>query len=327
MCGPMTESSDRLVLVAGELHELSGPEPEWPGGRDTLFHQPGAGLPARDDVEAIIPLVSQRVGAVELARLPALRVVANYGVGYDNIDLEAASVRGIVVTNTPDVLTDATADLAMALLLAAARRLREGLDLARSGDWDGWHPTQLLGMGLQGRVLGILGAGRIGAATARRAAAFGMEIVYWNRSASPALESETGARRVGNLDSLLAGADVVSVHLPLTTETHGLLDGVRLETMRPGSILVNTARGAIVDQGALAEALLSGHLGAAGLDVFVSEPDIPAELRTLPNCVVLPHLGSATREARQAMWDLAAANARAVLGGGEPITPVLLPSD
>ena len=322
----MTESSDRLVLVAGELHDLSGPDPEWPGGQGTLFHQPGAPLPARTDVDAIIPLVSQRVGEAELAGLPSLRVVANYGVGYDNIDLAAAARRGIVVTNTPDVLTDATADLALALLLAAARRLREGLDLARSGEWDGWHPTQLLGMGLQGRVLGILGAGRIGVATARRAVAFGMEIVYWNRSASPAMESETGGTRIADLDELLASADVVSVHLPLSADTHGLLDATRLSAMKPGSILVNTARGAVVDQAALAAALRSGHVSAAGLDVFEAEPEIPEELRILPNCVVLPHLGSATREARQAMWDLAAANARAVLAGDEPPTAVKLPT-
>ena len=320
------DSSDRLVLVAGELHGLSGPDPEWPGGQGTLFHQPGAPLPTRPDVDAIIPLVSQRVGESELAGLPSLRVVANYGVGYDNIDLAAAARRGIVVTNTPDVLTDATADLALALLLAAARRMREGLDLARSGEWEGWQPTQLLGMGLQGRVLGILGAGRIGVATARRAAAFGMEIVYWNRSASLDMETEAGGRRIEELAELLASADVVSVHLPLTADTRGLLGATRLSAMKPGSVLVNTARGAVVDQGALAAALRSGHLSAAGLDVFEAEPEIPAELRSLPNCVVLPHLGSATREARQAMWDLAAGNARAVLAGVEPLTPVTLPS-
>ena len=319
----MTDSSDRLVLVAGELHDLSGSGPGWPGGRETLFHQPGSPLPARTDVDAIIPLVSQPVGEAELAGLPSLRVVANYGVGYDNIDRAAAARRGIVVTNTPDVLTDATADLALALLLAAARRLREGLHLARSGDWDGWHPTQLLGMGLQGRVLGILGAGRIGVATARRAAAFGMEIAYWNRSASPAMESEAGGRRIEDLETLLAAADVVSVHLPLTSETLGFLNSARLAAMKPGSILVNTARGAIVEQEALAGVLGSGHLAAAGLDVFENEPEIPAELRSLPNCFVLPHVASATRDARQAMWDLAAANARAVLAGEEPLTRVV----
>jgi glyoxylate reductase len=318
----MSEFADRLVLVAGELHDLSGLEPEWPGGRGTLFHQPGAPLPARDDVDAIIPLVSQAVGEVEMAGLPALRVVANYGVGYDNIDLAAAARRGVVVTNTPDVLTEATADLALALLLAAARRLREGLDLVRSGEWDGWHPTQLLGMGLQGRILGILGAGRIGVATARRAAAFGMQIAYWDRAASPEMERDAGGRRIEDLEALLAMADVVSVHLPLNPQTAGLLDEARLAHMKPGSVLVNTARGAIVDQGAVADALRSGHLAAAGLDVFETEPEIPAELRDLPTCFVLPHLGSATRDARQAMWDLAAANARAVLAGHEPPTRV-----
>ncbi len=319
----MNEFADRLVLVAGELHDLSGLEPEWPGGRGTLFHQPGAQLPERDEVDAIIPLVSQAVGEAEMAGLPALRVVANYGVGYDNIDLAAAARRGVVVTNTPDVLTDATADLTLALLLAATRRLREGLDLARSGEWDGWHPTQLLGMGLQGRILGILGAGRIGVATARRAAAFGMEVAYWSRSRAAAMETEAGGRRIERLEALLAEADVVSVHLPLTPETGDLLDAGRLAAMRPGAILVNTARGALVDQDALAESLRSGHLAAAGLDVFENEPDIPATLRELPNCIVLPHLGSATREARQAMWDLAAANASAVLAGEEPLTRVV----
>ncbi len=322
----MTAFADRLVLVAGELQDLSGLEPEWPGGRGTLFHELGEPLPARDDVDALVPLVSQAVGEAEMAGLPSLRVVANYGVGYDNIDLAAAVRRGVVVTNTPDVLTDATADLTLALLLAATRRLREGLDLARSGEWDGWHPTQLLGMGLQGRILGILGAGRIGVATACRAAAFGMQIAYWDRAASPDMERHVGARRIDDLDSLLAVADVVSVHLPLNSQTVGLLDAARLAHMRPGSVLVNTARGAIVDQGAVADALRSGHLAAAGLDVFENEPEIPGELRDLPNCIVLPHLGSATHEARQAMWDLASSNARAVLAGEEALTPVDLPT-
>lgn len=318
----MTVPAERLVLVAGELHDLSGPDPEWPGGRRTLFHAPGAPLPRRDDVDALIPLVSQAVGETELEGLPGLRVVANYGVGYDNIDLAAARRRGVTVTNTPDVLTDATADLAMALLLAAARRLPEGLDLARSGDWSGWHPVQLLGMGLAGRVLGIVGAGRIGTATARRAAAFGMEVTYWSRSASAEIEAGAGARRVDRLSELLSAADVISVHLPSTPDTRHLLDEEALALMKPGAILVNTSRGAVIDEPALARALSAGRLAAAGLDVYENEPQIPPDLRNHPRCVVLPHLGSATREARQAMWDLAAANARAVLGGGPALTPV-----
>jgi len=318
-------SEPSIVLVAPELRELSGAAPEWPLGAATAFASPaeGPGVEFNTRVVAVVPLVSQAVGVSELDRYPALRVVANYGVGTDNLDISSIRSRGIEVTNTPDVLTDATADLAIALLLAAARRLREGLELARSGEWDGWRPTQLLGMGLQGKVLGILGAGRIGVATARRARAFGMEIVYWDRSASSRMEVEAGATRSERLESLLGLSDIVSVHVPLTPETEGMLDATRLAAMKPGSILVNTARGAVLDQTAVAEALRSGHLGGAGLDVFENEPEIPAELRELPTCFVLPHLGSATREARQAMWELAAANARAVLSGSEPLTPVI----
>jgi glyoxylate reductase len=318
-------SEQSIVLVAPELRELSGDAPEWPGGAGTVFAPPAEGAGAEHDarIVALIPLVSQPVGTAELDRYPALRVVANYGVGTDNLDTLSIRSRGIEVTNTPDVLTDATADLAIALLLASVRRLREGLDLARGGEWDGWHPTQLLGMGLQGKVLGILGAGRIGVATARRARAFGMDIVYWDRSRSPGMEAEAGGRRVDELDSLLAISDVVSIHLPLTPETEGLFDAERLAGMKSGSILVNTARGAVVDSNALAEALRSGQLAGAGLDVFEDEPKIPGELRELPTCFVLPHLGSATREARQAMWELAAANVRAVLAGLAPLTPVV----
>ena len=318
----MSERS--LVLVAPELRGLSGDAPDWPDGAGTVFARPadGPGEVLNDRVAAVIPLVSQAVAEPELNRYPALRIVANYGVGTDNLDIPAIRSRGIEVTNTPEVLTDATADLAIALVLAVARRMREGLELARSGDWHGWHPTQLLGMGLQGKVLGILGAGRIGIATARRARALGMEIVYWDRSASAELEAEIGGERQERLESLLAISDVVSVHVPLTPETEGLIDAARIAVTKPGSILVNTARGAVLDQAAVAEALRSGHLAGAGLDVFLDEPDIPAELRDQPTCYVLPHLGSATREARQSMWDLASANTRAVLAGAEPLTPV-----
>jgi glyoxylate reductase len=318
-------SDSSIVLIAPELRELAGEAPAWPGGAGTAFAAPVVG-PAPElesRVVALIPLVSQVVGAAELDRYPALRIVANYGVGTDNLDIPSIRARGIAVANTPDVLTDATADLAIALLLAAARRLREGLDLARSGKWDGWHPTQLLGMGLQGKVLGVLGAGRIGVATARRARGFGMEIVYWDRSESGDMESRADGRRLERLEELLAVSDAVSVHVPLTPDTRGLLDARRLAEMKPGSILVNTARGAVVDSEALAEALRSGHIAGAGLDVFENEPEIPFELRELPTCFVLPHLGSATRDARRAMWELAASNVRAVLSGEEPVTPVV----
>ena len=339
--GGASASRPGLVLVARELVPLCGESPSWPGGRETRFVAsdeplvPGdgaagaraaeAGAPGPGDavrVEALIPLLSRPIGAAKLDALPSLRVVANYAVGYDNIDVDAAAERGVVVTNTPDVLTEATADLAWALLLAACRRLREGLDVARSGAWQGWRPDQLLGMGLREKTLGILGAGRIGSAVARRAPAFGMEVLYWSRSRSEALEREVGARRAESLEAALAASDVLSVHLPLTGETEGLLGAGELARMPPDAVLVNTARGGIVDAGALVGALRDGPLAAAGLDVYPDEPDVPAALRELPNAFVLPHLGSATREARRGMWELAAANVRRVLSGRRALTAV-----
>jgi len=313
-----------VVLVSEGLRSLAGPVPEWPGEAVTRYVPLGSELPPESEcgpVVAIVPLVSRPVGEPEMARYPGLRVIANYGVGYDNIDLAAASRLGVPVTNTPDVLTDATADLTWALLLAAARRLREGLDLARSGDWRGWRPDELLGLGLQGRTLGILGAGRIGRAVVARALPFGMRIRYWDRSSNEELDSG-GAVRTDSLTALLATSEVVSVHLPLAPGTRNLLGASELGSMLPGSILVNTARGPIVQMGALIDALRDGPLAAAGLDVYPEEPLIPAELRELPNAFILPHLGSATREARMGMWRLAADNVRRVLKGEPPATPV-----
>ena len=299
--------SDRppVVLISEGLRPLAGPAPEWPGRAVSRF----------------VPLVSRPIGEAEMVRYPGLRVVANYGVGHDNIDLAAAARLGVPVTNTPDVLTDATADLSWALLLAAARRLREGLDLARSGEWGGWRPDELLGMGLQGRTLGILGAGRIGRAVASRAAPFGMRVRYWGRTSSRELESD-GAVRADSLGDLLATSEVVSVHLPLTPQTRDLLGAPELGSMLRGSILINTARGPIVQMAALIDALRDGPLAAVGLDVYPEEPLIPAELRELPNAFILPHLGSATHEARMGMWRLAAENVRRVLEGSPPATPV-----
>lgn len=310
-----------LVLVARELRPLLEGEPEWPRGAGTRWISREEPFPADDRVVALVPLLSREIGPVELDRLPALEVVANYAVGHDNIDLGAAAERGVTVTNTPDVLTEATADLTWALLLAAARRLREGLDLAASGRWPGWAPDQLLGMGLRGRTLGILGAGRIGTAVARRAPPFGLELAYWSRSSSPEIEA-LGGRRVGALEELLQRCEVVSVHLSLTEETRGLLGSEELSRVADGSILVNTARGEIVDPGALARALREGPLAAAGLDVYPDEPEIPPALRELPNAFVLPHVGSATWQARRDMWRVASENVRRVLAGREPLTPV-----
>jgi glyoxylate reductase len=256
-----------------------------------------------------------------LARLPALEIVADYAVGYDNVDLAAAAERGVVVTHTPDVLTEATADLTWALILAVARRVLEGDRTARSGEWAGWHPRQLLGMELSGATLAILGMGRIGEAVARRGLAFGMRIVYWSRSPRPEVERELGARRL-ELDAALGAADVASIHLPLNDETRGLFDARRLAALKRGAILVNTARGPLVDEDALADALDGGRLMGAGLDVHAREPRVHPRLAASPRTVLLPHLGSATVATRERMAEAVARNLLAVLGGAPPTDPV-----
>ena len=256
-----------------------------------------------------------------LARLPALEIVADYAVGYDNVDMAAAADRGVVVTHTPEVLTEATADLTWALILAVARRLLEGDRIARSGEWEGWHPRQLLGMELTGATLTILGMGRIGEAVARRGLAFGMRIAYWSRSPRPEVERELGARRL-DLETALSASDVVSIHLPLADETRHLLDARRLALMKPGSILVNTSRGPIVDEDALADALDDGRLMGAGLDVHEREPAIHPRLAASPRTVLLPHLGSATVETRERMARVVARNLLAVVRGEPAPDPV-----
>ncbi len=312
-----------IVLVSREIRPLlEGESPAWPGRTGTRWLAPSEELPLSERAVGLIPLLSREISGSELDRLPRLRVVANYAVGYDNVDVAAARDRGVAVTNTPGVLTEATADLTWALILASARRMREGLELAISGDWEGWKPDQLLGTGLQEKRLGILGAGRIGSAVARRAPGFGMDVLYWSRSENAELERAVGARREEELAGVLSASDVLSVHLPLTDETEGLLDHAALQRMRPGSVLVNTARGEIVGTEALAEALRTGPLAGAGLDVYPDEPEIPSSLRELPNAFVLPHLGSATREARTGMWRIARDNVRRVLEGRGPVTPV-----
>lgn len=278
--------------------------------------------------EKVVGLGAQLTTAVDdalLARLPALRIVADYAVGYDNVDLEAAARRGVVVTHTPDVLTDATADLTWALILAVARRLLEGDAVARSGEWGGWHPRQLLGKELTGSTLAILGMGRIGEAVARRGHAFGMRIVYWSRSARPALDRELGAQQL-ELKEALGAADVVSVHLPLTDETRRLLDAERLALLKSDAILVNTARGPIIDENALADALEGERLMGAGLDVHAEEPAVHPRLATSERTILLPHLGSATIATRERMAEVVARNLVAVLRGDPAPNPVPAPS-
>jgi glyoxylate reductase len=261
------------------------------------------------------------MGGTEFKHLPQLRLVANMAVGYNNIDLVAAEMRRVLVTNTPGVLTDATADLTWALILATARRLVEGVDLIRSGKWTGWHPEQLLGVELHGRTLGLLGAGRIGQAVGRRAVPFGMRLLYSARTAKPEFERDSGATRVA-VKQLLAASDIVSLHVPATPETKGVINAESLARMKPGAILINTSRGDLVREAALAAALEKGHLGAAGLDVYTEEPTIHPRLLAAPRTVLLPHMGSATHETRRKMAGIALANVQAVLNGKPPLTPV-----
>lgn len=273
--------------------------------------------------EAIVCLLGDRVDEELLdAAGPQLRCVANVAVGYDNVDVEAAEKRGVTVTNTPGVLDDATADLTMALILATTRRIAEGDRLVRTGSEWNWGMHFMLGSSLQGRRLGIVGLGGIGKWVAQRARAFGMEIVYDQRNPAPAeVEAALGAKRL-SLERLLAGADVVSLHCPLTPETHHLIGAAELEAMKPTAVLINAARGPIVDEAALAEALAAGKIAAAGLDVYEREPQVEPRLLELDNVVLSPHLGSATVETRTAMAELAARNAISVLSGQGPLTPV-----
>lgn len=273
--------------------------------------------------DAIVSLLTERVdGELLDAAGEQLQVVSNVAVGYDNIDVPACTTRGVRATNTPGVLTEATADIALGLILMATRRLGEGERLIRAEEPWKWGMFFLLGSGLQGKTLGVVGMGGIGQATARRAKAFGMEIVYQSRSElDPAVAAELGARRV-ELDELLEISDVVSLHCPYGPNTHHLIGAAELDRMKSSAYLVNTARGPIVDEAALARALRDGVIAGAGLDVFEKEPQVHPELLEQQNVVLVPHLGSATVETRTAMAVLAAKNTLAVLAGQTPPTPV-----
>lgn len=272
--------------------------------------------------DGLLCLLTERVDAALLAAAPRLRAVANYAVGYNNIDLEAVAARGVVVTNTPEVLTETSADLAFALILAAARRVVEGDRLVRAGRWRGWEPDQLLGRDVHGATLGIIGLGRIGGAVARRARGFRMRILYWQRHR---LRRAPGGARYATLPRLLATSDVVSIHVPLTSATRGLVGSRELARMKRTAILVNTSRGPVVDEAALERALARRTIAAAGLDVFACEPQVPRRLRTLPNVVLTPHIGSATTATRTAMAVLAVRNLTAALARREPPNRIRMP--
>jgi glyoxylate reductase len=275
-------------------------------------------LDAVHGVAGVIATMNERVdGALLDAAGPSLKIVANYAVGYDNIDLPACGERGVRVTNTPGVLTEATADLAWALILAASRRVVEGDGLVRGGGWEGWSPTQLLGLELNGATLGIVGAGRIGTAVAMRAVGFGMRVLYCHPRGSELLTRRLGGERV-ELGALCRQADVLTLHVPMRPENRHLIDGPRIASMKPGAILINTARGPIVDEAALVKALRERRIAAAGLDVYENEPRLTPGLAELPNVVLLPHLGSATESTRRRMSEMAANNVIAVLRGETP---------
>ena len=267
--------------------------------------------------DALVCLLLDRIDAAVLARAPKLRVVANCAVGYDNVDLAAATAAGVCVTNTPDVLTEATAELAFALILACARRLGEGERLVRSRAWAGWALDQLLGVQLVGKTLGIIGYGRIGRALARRAIGFGMNVIYADpQAAEPAATNADPGNRPVN--EVFATADAISLHCPLTPETRHLVNAERLALMKPTAVLVNTARGGCIDEPALIEALTAGRLFGAALDVYTREPEVSPGLLACPRLVLQPHIGSATTEARTAMAQLCADAVISVLRGHLP---------
>lgn len=273
------------------------------------------------DCDGLLCLLSDEIDSEIMAACDKLKIIANYAVGYNNIDVLAAKNKNIVVTNTPDVLTDATAELAWALLLGAARRVAEGDKFVRAGRFKMWSPTLLLGQDIKHKTLGVIGAGRIGKAFAKKSTGFEMKVLYNNRNRDLNFEKESNARFV-TLQELLKESDFVSIHVPLNKETHHLIGKEQFEIMKDSAILINTSRGPVVDEKALVEALKNGEIWSAGLDVYEEEPEIQEELKVLSNVVILPHLGSGTYETRYAMAMMAAINIEAVLEGREAINKV-----
>ena len=266
------------------------------------------------DAQAAVCTLNERMDAEMLSAAPSLRVIANYAVGYNNIDVNAAKARGIVVTNTPDVLTNATADITWTLILAVARRVVEADQLVRQNRWTGWSPTQMLGTDLSGKTLGIIGMGRIGQAVGRRAAGFDMTVLSWARSERPLQSGNPAWQRV-SFEELLRRSDFLSLHVPLTPETKHLINDTALRLMKPTAFLINAARGPVVDEAALVKALQEHRLAGAGLDVYEKEPELHPGLRELSQVVLLPHLGSATTETRVRMGMMCVENVLAVLEG------------
>jgi glyoxylate reductase len=280
---------------------------------------------AMADCDALVPTVTDQLDADLIAGAGSrLKLLANFGAGVDHIDLKAARAKGIIITNTPGVFTDDTADMTMALILSVPRRLAEGEKLVRSGQWEGWSPSGMLGHRIGGKQLGIVGMGRIGQALAHRARGFGMDVRYHNRRRLPdSLEQMLGASFESDLDALVAQSDIITLHCPRSPETRGLIDARRIGLMKPSAYLINTARGEIVDEAALIDALESGAIAGAGLDVYTHEPQVDPRLLALRNVVLLPHVGSATFEGRAVAGEKVIANIRFWFDGHRPPDQVL----
>lgn len=305
-------SAEKIISEAGfEIIKSGKSEPV---SRDELIEN-------CKNADGILSLLTDKYDKSFIDVLNNCKIIANCAVGYNNIDVGYAAKKNIVVTNTPDVLTDATAEIAVSLMLACSRRIVEGDKLVRDGRFTGWRPDFHLGLELKGKTLGIIGAGRIGIAAAERAKSFGMKIIYFNRSVKKEFEDATMAVKV-SLDELLANADIISLHLPLTDSTHNILNKEKLDRLKPTAILINTARGELIDESHLISILKEKKIFAAGLDVYENEPEINRSFFSLDNVVLLPHIGSATMETRNNMAELAARNIVEVLNNRDALTPV-----
>jgi glyoxylate reductase len=306
-----------IEKLSGPFHVRMWEEENIPVPRDILLKEV-------EDADGLICLLTEKIDEEVLNKAQKLKVISNVAVGYNNIDVQTAAAKGIVVTNTPGVLTETTADLTFALLMAAARRMVESSDYLRSGEWGAWSLMQLTGQDVHGATIGIVGLGRIGEALVRRAKGFDMNVLYYNRTRKPEKEQELGIH-YAELKDLLQQSDFVCLLLPYSPEVHHLIGKKELSLMKESAILINTARGGIVDENALYHALKDGEIWAAGLDVFEQEPvPIDHPLLTLPNVVTLPHIGSASVKTRMRMAHLAAENMKNVLNGNQPITPVFV---
>lgn len=312
------ELSDPVMTRMEQLFDTINNRADMPMTRDQL-------AAAMADCDVLVPTVTDEIDAGLIGGAgDRLRLIANFGAGVNHIALKAARARGIIVTNTPGVLTEDTADMTMALILSVPRRLAEGEKLVRSGEWRGWSPSGMLGHRIGGKKLGIIGMGRIGRAVARRARAFGLTIAYHNRHRLPfEVEQELEAEWVGDVDGLLAACDIVSIHCPLNGDTRGLIDARRIALMRPDAYLINTSRAEITDEAALIAALDEGRIAGAGLDVYTHEPAVDPRLFALSNVVLLPHMGSATFEGRDATGARVIANIRSWVDGHRPPNQVL----